>query len=419
MKNEDIPYIVICEQVTKKGVDNYLIDGIQRLTTIFNYRVGAFKLGNKVENPFIEYQINRLDENGKPMRDEDGNLIHDTVECDIRGKGYKDLPEELQEIFDEYQLMEVKHLNCSDDQIGYHLRRYNHAKKMGASQNGITYLDKKIAMQVKNITTTHTLFKDLGSFKPAERNNDTLNRVVLESIMATYFMNSWKSPLKDICLYLNDNLENNMLSIFQNEIDSLSEVMTDSVAEMFTSKNSFLWLATYHKFCETGMAPQRFIDFLEEFKESLHLKEWNGKIFDDMNKVSTKKKSCIIEKLQLLEDFMFEFLHITYKDWEKVDVLDFIKENINIELTQEDVDFYCDILEDLTLEVDNNTRLLDKCNRPSLIAVIAYACEQDIDLDSWFVNYFQTHDSYIKNQRNNYLSMVRDLQGATPNRISA
>lgn len=410
LQNEDIPYIVLCEQVTGRGVDNYLIDGIQRVTTIFNYRVGAFKLGNKVEHPMIEYQINLLDESGTPMRDENGHLMHETVQCDIRGKGYRDLPEELQELFDEYQLAEVKHLSCSDDEIGYHLRRYNHAKKMGASQNGITYLDKKIAMQVKNITTTHTFFKDLGNFKPAERNNDTLNRVALESIMATYFIDNWKSPLKDICTYLNDHIENNMLSTFENELTSISEAMTDTVADMFTSKNSFLWFVTYHKFCETGLSPKCFIKFMEEFKTTLHNKEWNGKSFDIMNQVSTKKKSCIIEKLQLLEDFLYEFLHINHENMKKVDMLAFVKENINIDVTQEDIDFYEDIFKDLTQKVNSDNRLLDQCNRPSWIALIGYACENDIDLDDWFVDYFENHDGYSKNQTENLLAMLADLK---------
>lgn len=410
LKNEDIPYIVICEQVTERGVDNYLIDGIQRVTTIFNYRQGVFKLGNKLENPLIEYQVNRLDEKGKPMRDKSGNLLHDTIVCDIRGKGYKDLPEELQELFDEFQLMEVKHLNCTDDQIGYHLRRYNHAKKMGASQNGITYLDKNIAMRVKKITSTHTFFKDLGNFKPAERNNDTLNRVVLESFMATYFMDRWKSPLKDICFFLNANLQEEMIAVFNKELDSISEVMKETVAEMFTSKNSFLWFVTYHKFCKTGMPSERFIDFMEAFKTHLHGKEWHGKTFDDMNKVSTKKKSCIIEKLQLLEDFMQEFLSTLDEEEGKVGLLDFIKENVKKEAVQEDLELYQDMLDDLILEVNNDTKLLNIENRASLTALVAYACEQDIDVDEWFIQYFKTHASYRKDQKSNFRCMADDLQ---------
>ena len=107
----------------------------------------------------------------------------------------------------------------------------------------------------------------MGNFKPTERNNDTLNRVVLESIMATYFLDSWKSPLKDICTYLNKNIAGDMISTFKAELDSISRVMTDGAAEMFTSKNSFLWFVTYHKFCETGLEPIRFIAYMEAFMQ--------------------------------------------------------------------------------------------------------------------------------------------------------
>ncbi len=409
LKNEDIPYIVICEQVTDNGVDNYLIDGIQRVTTLYNYSVGAFKLGNKMEKPLIEYQVNILDDNGNPMRDEEGNLLHEVKICDIRGKGFKDLPEELQESFDEYQLMEVKHLNCSDEEIGYHLRRYNHAKKMGASQNGITYLDKRIAMQVKEITTTHTFFKDLGNFKPTERNNDTLNRVVLESIMATYFLDSWKSPLKDICTYLNENMTNDMIAAFKEELDTISEVMTDSAAEMFNAKNAFLWFVTYHRFCEISGEAKRFIEFMETFRMTLHSKEWKGSTFDKMNEVSTKKKSCIMEKLRLLEAFLYEFLQLRDGELEEVDALTFVREKVDADVTQEDIDFYKDILEGLTLNVDNRTKLLEKGNQLSLIAIVGYACKRDIDLDDWFIEFCKKHAVYLKNQRENYLYMKDNL----------
>ena len=407
VKGEDIPYIVICEQITDKGVDNYLIDGIQRVTTIFNYRIGAFKLGKKIENPLIEYQVNVFDENGKPKRDENGNLIHETKICDIRGKGYKDLPEELQEIFDEYQLMEVKHLNCSDDQIGYHLRRYNHAKKMGASQNGLTYLNKKIAMQVKGITNTHTFFKDQGNFKPSERNNDTLNRVVLESIMARYFLDSWKSSLKDICSFLNDNLNNEMISVFESELDSISEVISESAAEMFTSKNSFLWFVTYHKFCELRLDTKKFIAFMEEFKSNLHCKEWHETTFDELNEVSTKKKNSIIKKLQLLEEFMYEFLNINKEDLKEIDVLEFVKDNVNSETNNDDIELYKDCLDSMTVELDQDNSLLDKQNKPSLLAVIAYACDEEKDyyMEEWFEKFVKNHNTYILNQKENFQMM--------------
>lgn len=416
IKNEDLPYIVTCEQITEHGVDVYLIDGKQRLSAIFNYKKGAFKLGKNVENPLVEYWVNVLDENGVPQRDDEGNLIHEVKVCDIRGKGYKDLPEELQEIFNDYQIMEVKHLDCTEEEIGYHIRRYNHAKKMGASQSGITHLDRWIAMKVKEIAKTHTFFKDLGNFKPSEDNNDTKSRVVLESIMATYFMENWKSPLKDICSFLNGNITEEIICTFKSELDSISEVLTEETAKMFTSKNSFLWLVTYHKFAKLGLVPKKFIEFMEEFDKNLSTKEWNGETFDKMNEVSTKKKNCIIKKLQLMEEFMNEFLHINKEDLEDVDTLDFVKENVKADATEEDVDFYSDMLDDLTLEVDNNTKLLDEHNRPSLIALVGYACENECDdrLQEWVKNFFVNNLTYKLNQRENYLHMLNTFQrGAT------
>ena len=411
LKNEDIPYIVICEQILDDVIKNYLIDGIQRITTIYNYSRNTFKLGNKVENPLVEYEVIKTDENGNNLRDEDGELIRETIVCDIRGKYYRDLPKELQEIFDEYQVMEVKHLNCSDERIGYEIRRYNHAKNMGASQSGITYLNSNIAEEVKSITS-HTFFKDFGNFSKAEKKNDTLSRVVLETIMTTYFLDKWKSPLKDICSFMNENLNYDMLSTFKNGLDEIVSVMTDDVKEMFTAKNSFLWLATYYKFAKLGLETKKFIEFMEEFNTTLADREWNGETFTELNKVSTKKKTLIVKKLQLLEEFMFEYLHINHEDIKEVDTLEFVKSNVNPNVTDEDIELYSDMLDDLTLEVDNNTKLLDERNRPSLIALVGYACENECDdlLNEWIKRWFVAHTTYILNQKDNYINMVSSLQ---------
>ena len=408
LKNEDIPYIVICEQIFEDIIKNYLIDGIQRITTIYNYRRNVFKLGSKVENPLVEYEVIKTDENGNNLRDENGELIREIAVCDIRGKYYKDLPKELQETFDEYQIMEVKHLNCSDERIGYEIRRYNHAKNMGASQSGVTYLNSSIAEEVKGITT-HTFFKDLGNFTKTEKKNDTFSRVVLETIMVTYFLDKWKSPLKDICSFMNENLKGDMLLTFKRYLDDISGVITNDTKNMFTSKNSFLWLATYHKFTKLGLEPKRFIEFMKEFNANLINRKWNGKTFEEMNKDSTKKKSMIIMKLQLLEEFMYDFLHIKQEDLQEVNILEFVKENVKSDATNDDIDFYNDILEDLKLNVVNDTKLLDKHNIPSLLGIIGYACENDIDLDNWFIDYFGFYKRYELNQKTNYLHMKKNL----------
>lgn len=415
LNNEDVNYVVVCEQYTPNGIDNYLINGIQRITTIVNYRSGQFALGRNIEKPIMKYQVNVLDEDGNVVRDENGNLLHEIKTFDIRGKKYKDLPHELQQIFDEWQLEEVKHLDCSDDEIGYHLRRYNHAKKMVASQNGITFLNKGIASKVKDITKSHTFFKDLGNFKASERNNDTLNRVALETIMSTYFLDDWKSPLKSICTYLNKNMDNSMLENFKNELDSISAVLDDEIAKMFTSKDSFLWLNAYHTFCKMGIEPIRFVEFLKEFKKYIHCKEWNGTTFDDLNKVSTKKKNMIKKKLQLIEECMMEYLHVSKEEIDnKVDsVEEFIADNVGLDVSQiyEDIDFYKESLSDLeSIAISKDSKLLDSENELSLLAMVAYSYKEDKDLEDWIEEYAKRNNTYFTNQKKNYLHMRDDFE---------
>ena len=64
IKHEDVDSIKICEQIKHNSVTLWLIDGIQRLTTLENYRNGLFKLGNTVEDPIIYYQVTKTGENG-------------------------------------------------------------------------------------------------------------------------------------------------------------------------------------------------------------------------------------------------------------------------------------------------------------------------------------------------------------------
>ena len=98
IQNEDFDPIKICEQLTDNGVILWLIDGLQRCTTIENYKAGKFALGKKINPSVIEYQEVKKDENGKIVKDEDGNTVYEIVSFDLKGKSYAQLPERLRKI---------------------------------------------------------------------------------------------------------------------------------------------------------------------------------------------------------------------------------------------------------------------------------------------------------------------------------
>lgn len=449
LKGEDIDSVKVCEQITPNGVTLWLIDGLQRLTILSSYRNNAFRLGAGVELPIVRYQRVKKSEDGKILKDEFGGYLYEIVEYDLRGKGYNDLPVELKEKFDNYKIDVVKHLDCTDEEIGYNIRRYNKQKSMNASENAVTYMDST-AKDVKRISRDNRFFKDCGAYTELERNNGTIDRIVIETIMCMFHLDRWKKSGKAMGAFVNQNSSKEEFEILDDNLCRLEQVISEDLDDIFTSKDSFIWITLFNKFSEMGLEDSRFADFLSEFKNNLAMRRVNGELFYEIDRDgSTKDKAVIIRKLNLLNSLMHKFFHIEDEsasvtkceggsgdgagnlereekdlteendlkggrvDPGKADILEFVRKNVSPDIMREDIELYSDMLEDLSLNVDNKSRLLEERNRPSLIAVIGYACGKDLDLDEWFVDFFGRESDYRTDQRENYLYMRADLNGRT------
>lgn len=155
----------------------------------------------------------------------------------------------------------------------------------------------------------------------------------------------------------------------------------------------------------------KFAEFLTAFKDELDTVEVNGMTFYTLDENrSTKDKSVIVDKLDVLKTLMCEYLNINRQDLEEINIVDFVRENVNSDVTQEDIGLYKDMLRDFTLKVDGNSKLLDRENQASLTAIIAYACNRDIQIDDWILDYFNRNDSYIDNQVENFQYMKCDMK---------
>lgn len=56
------------------------------------------------------------------------------------------------------------------------------------------------------------------------------------------------------------------------------------------------------------------------------------------------------------------------------------------------------------------SKLWENENMPSLISIVAWSFEHDIDLDNWFVDYCSRTDSYLDDQLMNFETMRKDLE---------
>lgn len=405
IKGEDIDSIKICEQIiSSTEFILWLIDGLQRLTVLESYKNNVFEIKKNIEMPIMYYQ--GVDENGKIG----------IIKYDLRGKKYKDLPDELKEKFDNYAVDIVKHLDCTDEEIAYHISRYNRQTNMNVNQKNILSA-WKIAPEIKNLANNR-FFKDCGVYAPKEDTKEIFNRIICESIMTMFHLDNWKKS-KQMSLYLNENATKAEFDVFENELNRLSKIVDqDTVGQLFNSKNSFIWFAAFHKFTEFGIEDTRFIDFLEEFQKTLHNKtfdEYENKSFDTYDDgKGTKDKKVVMAKLDMLTKLMIDFLHINVSEMNNIaesedeSALSFVQKNVDEGTTEEDVELYSDMIDDC---VKIDSPVYQKCQM-ALIALMAYACknEKDQDFESWINTYtYEDVNSFAVSQKVNYTYMKRSF----------
>ena len=409
IKGEDVDSIKICEQIlSSTEFILWLIDGLQRLTVLESYRNNAFKTGKSLEMPYVYYQ----------KENEDGEM--ETIKYDLRGRYFEDLPEELQDAFDSYAIDVVKHLDCSDEEVAYHIGRYNRQTSMNTNQKNILPM-YKVAGFIKKISDNNVFFEECGSYTEIEIRKGVVDRVVSESIMTMFHLDNWTKG-KTMSKFLNENATQKEFEIFESELDRLSKIIDKkTTGKLFNSKNSFIWFAAFHKFTRYGVDDSKFKDFLIAFQNDLHSKtfeEYDNNSFDTYeNNKSTKDKKVVLAKLDILDKLMREYLHIDEvelsEETETITPETFVSDMVDMpaEKVKEEMDLYEETLDGL----ENNTirdgsKLLDTANRLSLLAMVAYSYKNDVDLDDWLEEYASKHNTYNPNQKNNFLNMVDDFK---------
>lgn len=414
LSNLPIPEIILCEQNVKGMMIAHLIDGLQRLSYAEAFKENRFKIGaNGAERHLIQYRDFVLDENGNRVLDDDGIPTFEIRVCDVVGKFYKDLPDELKKRFNNFNVNVTKFFNCTDEQIADHIRDYNNHASMNPEQLGMTKISADTARKIKEIAEKNTFFKNCGKFTDTTSIKGKVDKIVSEAIMLLYHRDEWKSKIDKAYQFIDENATDEEFYGLNSDLNRLELALGEDnkeIKEMFTVASTPMWLATFHEFTTYNMEDSKFIDFMRAYKNELSQKEIDGVSMKDFKDMQSKKKATITGKIELLVKMMREYLHIDSVDLEEVNTLDFIKENVKSDATEEDVEFYSDVLDDLTLEVDNDTKLLDEHNRPSLLALVGYACENDIDLDEWIKRWFAMNTMYILNQKQNYLHMMSSLQ---------
>ena len=401
-----IPPIILAQEPNSQ---KWTVDGLQRGSTFMKFRYGNYKVTTSVEEPIITYCAKVKDADGEIMLDGNGDIVWEDRQFDIRNKTYDKLPEELKKIFNEYQIETVVHEGYSMAEISKFVRRYNFHKSMNTSQKMFTFVDRH-ARKIREILRKR-FFVECTGYTKGERKNGTLERILLESVMCMFHLDNWRRS-GQIGEYINENAIETEFNVLENVIDRLESIVTQQHYSIFNSRDSFIWFTLFYKFSKMGCDDERFADFLTYFIETIdgvHMNEFCG--ID--KKESTKDRSVIVRKLDKLEDMMCAFLEIPIIkiDEDRISsILEFVHEHVTPSATLEDIEQYAEVLQTFAQKIGHTSSLWKDNNIPSLISIVAWSFEHDIDLDNWFVDYCSRTDSYFDDQLMNFETMRKDLE---------
>ena len=400
-----IPPIILGEE--ELGGDltqQYIVDGIQRTTALNKFRHMNWKTTKSFENSVIQYQAKMRDDEGHLIKDEDGSILWENREFDIKNKIFEQLPDELKKKFDDYQIRIVIHQNCTMQEISKLVRRYNRNKSMGSNQKALTWIPT-YARKIKNIANNE-FYKNCVSPSKSMRKNGTYEQTVANSVMATFHLNDWKKTPNDRNEYLENNSSFEEFEKINEYGNRIAKVCGDKFKNVFIFKDILCWIATFHNFTKLGFEDKKFAEFMDSLVNNLHSKVVNDWSYDLLDKESgTSDKKIIQTKIDTYTALMMDYLHVDSEiltENSEETTLSFVQENVNPNTTDEDIEFYRDMIEDC-VRVDEP--VYQQCEK-AMIAIMAYAClkEEDEEFEKWIQKY-KNQTNFSPSQKTNFTYM--------------
>lgn len=302
LTDDYIPPIILGEETTSNGITRqWIIDGLQRSSTLSLFRYGNTRITKNLDEYMVTYQRKATDENGNIKRDEQGEIVWENVDFDIRNKTYEQLPEELKEIFNGYQMEVVIHQNCDTTEISKLVRKLNNCKPMNQAQRAFTYIDA-FAREIREIADNR-FFKDMYSCNNKDRINGTFERAIGDMVILCEYPIQYRKDTKVGFKWLNENAT---ILDFENLNDLLTRLtesteITSEIRELFNRKNGYIFVATFKAFTELGREDKEFGEFLHWLITEGKDTEINGKTWTELDvDRSTRDSGTVHGKLDYL-----------------------------------------------------------------------------------------------------------------------
>jgi hypothetical protein len=271
----------------------FILDGKQRLTTIFNYINNKFKLHKDT-----------------PMASIDGETF------DVSGKTFDELDEEVQDQIFSYMLTNYKLDEATDEEIEELFFRLNNGSPLSKQQKSKAIMGTEWATKL-NALVDHPFIKEKSAFTAAQLRNANDETAILQTMMLMDDNHELKSiSSNEVFEYtktLKRDKENKLKIVnrLEKTFDYLNQTF-EKKEKFLTKKVNFPMLVlTAEHAMERGIHPEEFFDWTREFLLAIKGKSEttisNYKEFGGQGSVKKEKTVGRIEEMRRhFEDYFKE-----------------------------------------------------------------------------------------------------------------
>lgn len=318
LRDYKIPAIWITRTQTEQFEKNTVIDGNQRLHTIYDFVHDKFKLHKSIEPITIAA--------------DDDNEMDEDLTVELAGKKFSKLPKILQNIIMDYVIDEIQMFNYTDEQIEEQFYRLNNGALFTKAQKANVELGSDVAEKVQQIEKMD-FWKRTG-FSKAQRKHAEITSCILQCFMlltGADFSNFGANAVVKFANEFGTTCCNDDFEELKTLVETLDNCMLDEDENTkFLKKINIpaliMCTQTYVHYRDKEMINEdQFTEFLTKWVDVDA--ECSG-YMDNCGQGSTSK-SKVENRVKILNDWFISYVHeINSTEEVAVNVYDCAEENI-------------------------------------------------------------------------------------------
>ena len=280
LQEEIIPEIYITKTEIPKVRPRTVIDGKQRLSTIYDYYRDGFRLSKKTPNVKIAVPVR--DENGDVVKNEFGQIQYKKEEFVIAGKKFSKLPEQLKVNFGDYELTSREISDFNEKELLSLMYRLNNGKPLNGTQKAVTSLNVALSEKITQIAQSK-FFENRIKLTESKRKNDENKKTVLTALMLyteELYSTINGTSLKNFVDKMNMAIETTIGADYDEAVETTGYYfdILDDLLPSLTDENDDINILISNRFSTTAtIAPTVFMNIVK-YNEMAD----NGEITEDV-----------------------------------------------------------------------------------------------------------------------------------------